>query len=449
MQSIHPGAGQGSVVENPFAKTVEPKPELNMKKDKSKKRRDDDEEDAAPKTKRHAQVDDLREMWEEQEAGGDGDGDERYDKMKEGKNIRRILPNKDPEEPFFVSFAMHFNMGPDGEDKFRCIEPGGPFGHSKKKDKQRSYRAKKCPACKKYCANKTKARAFPYKSKEGIKFWRKHVAPWRAKHRFVFATNPVKAKTRAERRKVFVLETGVMIGQPLVTAFYDENMGGDFTHPKTGRNVVIVMTKLGSEANEVEYKTVITPDRTPLKTWKRLKKKLPDLNSFVPEAMDPDAIIAIMEGDSSSDDADDDDRPTKKKSKKGKRRDDDDDDLDDIDDGDDDDDEGGGRREKLARRKRRRDEDVDPDAEEEDDEDSDDDDDDEKPRKKKGKKSKMRDKLKKKARRDDDDDDDSDDEGDDDEDEDEDADEEDDDAEDDDEDEDSDDGDDEEDEDDD
>lgn len=382
-----------------------------MKMQRTGKRRDSEDGKRSAKggSRRHSQIDEFREMWEEGE-GTEG-GDDRYEKLTDGKNTVRVLPNKDPDEPFFVSWAMHFNMGPDGEEKFRCIEPGGPFGHSKKKDKQRGYRAKACPACKQYCKNKTKARAFPYKSKEGIKFWRKHVAPWRAKHRFAFATN--RPKSAELKKKVRLLECGTMIAQPLIQAFYDENMGGDFTDPKTGRNIIITKTKLGSNANEVEYKTVIVPDRTPLKLWKKLKKKLPDLNSFVPEALEPDALLAIMEGDGASDD---DDEPRSKKGKKSSKksrrdRDEDDEDLDDID--DDDEDEGGSRREKLARRRRGRDEEVDPDAEEEED------DEDEEPRRKKGKKSKMRDKLRKKSRRDDDDDED-DDEGDDDDDEDED-----------------------------
>lgn len=380
---------------------------MKMKmKTKSKKRRDDDGDDEdRPKTK----SDNNSRMAEWRDAWGEGDdeagGDERFDKLKDGKNLRRILPNRDPEEPFFVSFALHYNMGPDGQDKFRCIEPGGPFGHSKKKDKQRSYRAKKCPACKLYCKHKTKSRAFEWQSAEGKKYWRKHVAPYRAKHRFVWAQNA--PKSAENKKKVLIFETGIMIAKPLIEAFYDENMGGDFTNPKTGRNVVITKTKLGKEANEVEYKTIITPDRCPLKLWKKLKSKLPDLTTFLPEELDPDAIVAIMEGDGSS--GGDDDRPRKKSSKKKKHRDDDDDaDLDDVDDDDDEDD--GGRRHKLGKRRRGRDEDVDPDADEEDDEDSDDDDDEEEaPKKKKGKKSKTRDKLKKKARRDDEEDEDDDD----------------------------------------
>jgi len=405
-----------------------------MKKERSKRRDEDTDDDedrtTKKKSKRSDELADLQDMWGDGE-GGDEGGDDRYDKLKEGKNIRRILPRKDPDEPFFLTFAIHFNMGPDGEDKFRCIEPNGPFGHSKKKDKQRAYRAKLCPACKMYCRNKSKARKFEFGSKEGKAYWRKHVAPWRAKLRFVWAQNPPKAKERADRRKAFVFETGIMIAKPLIEAFYDKDMGGDFTDPKTGRIVIITKTKLGQAANEVEYDTRISPNRTPLKTWKRLRKRLPDLETFLPEKLEPDAIIAIMEGDGLPDD--DDDAPRSKKKRKGNRDRDDDDDLDDADD-EDDEDEGGGRRHKLARRKRRDDEDVDPDAEEEDD-----DDEDEAPRKKKGKKSKMRDKLSKKARRDDDDDedeDDSDDEGDDDEDEDADDEAEDDDSEDDDEDED-------------
>jgi hypothetical protein len=315
--------------------------------------------------------------------GGEGGADKRYIKLREGKNLLRITRNSDPDSPFFRMWGMHYLGEDDDRVSFRCIEPGGPFGHSKKKDKQRGYKAKKCPTCIVYCKNKSKARRFPWKSKEGIKFWRSHVAPYRAKLRFVMAAMLVKKKPRAK-----VLE------QPLIEAFYDENMGGDFTDPKRGRNILIVKTKLGSNPNEVEYKTNIVPDRSLCKGWKKIRKKLPVLDSFVPEELEPKAILALMEGDGTNDD----ERPRKgKKSAKGRfrSRDDGDSDLDDVDDGDDEDDDEDkeSRRHKLARRKRGRDEDVDPDAAEVDDEEP------KKKKKKKGKKSKMRDKLSKKARR--------------------------------------------------
>lgn len=370
-------------------------------KDKSKRReRDDDEprkkradDSDAPKRSKSSSMDEFRELWGEGD-GADGDGgDERYDKLAEGKNSRNILPNKDPDEPFFADFAMHFNVGPDKEDKFRCIEPGGPFGHSKKKDKQRAYRAKLCPGCKKYCNNKTASRKFEFGSKEGKKFWGEKVAPWRAKHRFVCATN--RPKSKADKNKVFVLEIGPMIAKPLIEMLYDEDSGGDFTDPRTGRLVKIQKTQLSKRSQDVEYKTTVMPDRRKILNWKKLKKQLPDLASFLPPMLDVEAIQAILDGEGRDED---DDAPRSKKSGKGSKRDRDDDDEDfDDDDDDEDTDRHAGR---LAKRKRGNDEDVDPDADEDDDEE------DEAPKKKsKGKKSKLRSKLAKKAGKDDDDDD--------------------------------------------
>ena len=364
-----------------------------MKKDRSKKRRKLPEDEPKRKGKSSSKMDEWREQWGE---GDDDDENDQKDKLKEGKNTRRILPNKEPDEPWFEAFAMHYRMGPDESESFRCIEPGGPFGHSKKLDRKRNYRAKKCDGCKKYCKMKTKARAFEFGSKEGIAFWRKQVAPWRAKHQFLMAT--IRPKSKEDKNKVFVLQCGLQIAQPLMSAYYDEDGGGDFTDPVRGRNICIVKEKLSKREQDVKYTPTIQPDRIKLRNWKKLRKRLPDLKSFLPEELEPEAIQAILNGD--GDDSDDEPRRKKKKGRDRGRDDDADDDVDDDVDDDDDDEEGSSRRLKTKKRRRGEDEEVDPDADEEDD-----DDEDEKPKKKK-KKSKMRNKLARRAEQDDDDDDD-------------------------------------------
>lgn len=366
-----------------------------MKKDRTKKRRRLPDDEPKRKSKSASKMAEWKEQWD-----GDDDekGDERYDTLKVGKNTRRILPNRDPDEPWFEAYAMHFNMGPDGQDSFRCVEPGGPFGHSKKLDKKRNYRAKKCPACKKYCRMKTSARKFEFGSKAGISFWRENVAPWRAKHQFLMAVTKPKSKT--EKRKPFILKVGLQIAKPLMEAYFDEDGGGDFTDPVRGRNIVIKKEQLSKRSQDIKYTVNIQPDRTKIDNWKKLGKKLPDLKSFLPEELDPEAIQAIIDGD--GEDGDDDETPRRrKKSAKGrfKSRDGGDSDLDDdVDADEDDDEEESARKLKLRKRRRDEDEDVDPDADEEDD------DEEETPKKKK-KKSKMREKLARRAEQDDDDDD--------------------------------------------
>lgn len=350
---------------------------------KTKKKRSTEEASSGGNA---ARIKALREQWGEKDSKGSGSkGDDSYVELKEGTNKLRILPNRDPDEIWFEDYYVHWNMGPDSEDSFLCIEPGGAFGHSPKNDKKRNYRAKLCPACKKYCKHKSKSRAFEFGSKKGKQYWSDHVAPWRAKHQFVCGTAAPK------KSKVKILRCGEMIAKPLVEAFFDEDGGGDFTHPKTGRMVIIKKKKLSSRATDISYTTAISPNREKLLHWEKIKEHLPDLKSFVPERLEPDAILAIMNGDGrDDDDDDDDDAPRSKKRKKGAtRRDDDDADTD-----DDDDEEEGGKR-TFGRRKRGEDEEVDADAEEEDD------DEDAAPKKK----SKLRDKLAKKARKTKDDDD--------------------------------------------
>lgn len=400
---------------------------MKKNRDKSEKKPKSDEDDVeARKARKKAKMDAMRAQWGGDD-GEEGGANEQYLKLKEGKNTVRYVPNKDPEEPWFISFAVHWNVGPNGDQQHRCIEPGGPFGFDKKADKQRNYVARKCPSCKKYCKNKTKSREFEFGSKAGKDYWTKFVAPWRARHQFVAAC--VKPKSKEDADKIFVHNFGLQIGKPLISAFYDEDGGGDFTSRKRGRNIVIIKEQKSKKATDVGYTVQISPDRKPLENWDEIKTKLPDLKSFVPPELSPDAILAILNGESTNDEEDDnipEPGQAKKKSKKGgKRRDDDDDDvdLDDVE-GDDDDESGEERKLRLKRRERDEDEDVDVDAEEEDDEDDEDADRDvDDGPSQKSKKQRLKEKLakkagksKKKKEEDDDDDDDNSDDDDDDED---------------------------------
>lgn len=347
-----------------------------------KRAKDEPEETAAERRAR------LKEEWERDNEEGDKE-DEQRDETKEGKNTRRILPKRDIEDAFWESYAMHYNLGPDGSASHLCIEPGGPFGGQSKsdkaRDKKRGYMAKRCPSCKNFCKYKTESRKFKFGSEEGKRFWSERVVKWRAKRQYVFAT--MKPKSKEDADKVFVYRCGVMVGQPLLEAYFDTDSGGDFTHPKTGRTVTITKKSLSkNDPTNVEYTVRINPDRTPLDDWKAIRKQLPDLKTYIPEAMEPDAILALIEGTEEA--------GSGGKRRKKRRGDDDARQVTDDDDEEEDDDE---RKLRLAKRKRDKDEEVDPDAaEESDDEPA------RKKKKKKSKKSKMRERLAKRAGRDED-----------------------------------------------
>lgn len=347
--------------------------------------RDRDED---PKARKAREMEKMREEWGDNNKKGGGD--ESYCKLAEGKNHLRVLPrlddkgNIDEGARYFEMYAMHYGVGPEGKDSFRCIEPKGPFGHSKKLDKDRNYRAKLCPECITYCRNKSKARKIEFGSPEGKKFWGDYVAPHRARYQYVMAVT--KPKSKKYRKKALVLRCGQQIGKPLAEAFYDED-GVDFTHIKTGVDMKITKTQLSKKATDVEYTLRFLPAPSELMFWSRLKKRLPDLKTFLPEKLEPDAIRAIIEGDGTADD-DEVVRDRKRKKKRDRGGDNDDADLDDVDD------EDAEHKLKLARRKREKDEDVDPDAEEEPDEAA------ERRARRKKKKQKIRERLAKKAQKD-------------------------------------------------
>lgn len=362
--------------------------EERRKKKRSKSSDDSDDGDDKSNMER------FRDEWDEDDDEDGEKEDDVYFKPKTGKNTVRILPNKEEGEPWFVDWATHYNMGPDGETSFRCIEPGGPFGLNKKKDKQRGWKAKLCPACKKFCKEKTKARQFEFGSKAGLKFWRENVVPWRAKYSFGMALTLPKSD---EPEKVWLYKCGVMVARPLIQAYYDTDQGGDFTDFKSGRNIMIKKVELGGGKNNVEYDTKVLPDRVPCKMYKKVRKNLPDLTVMLPEKLKPEAIMAIITGEGDEDD----DELEKARAGGSKRRrvkdeGDMDDDADREEDDDDDDDDERESRRRPSKHRRTEDDDVDPDAEEDedededDDEDSDDDDD---------KKSSMKERLRKKSKR--------------------------------------------------
>lgn len=323
----------------------------------------------------------LREAWGDT---GDDEGESNFDKLQDGKNLRNILPAKDPEDRFFQMFAVHYGMGPDKTGSFRCTEPKGPFGHNKKLDAERQYRAKVCLACKIYCKNKTAARGMPFGTPESKKYWSERVAPWRARYQYLMATS--KPKSKEEPDKVFILRCGQQIGKTLVEIYYDSDAPVRFTNPLKASMIKITKRKLSKEPTDVEYDVRVLPVRKKIRFWKKLKKQLPDLKAMLPTALDEESQQAILDGDGNVDDGHD---SGKKKKKRKHREDIDDRDLDEVENDDDDEDGDSKPQGKLGRRKKRKDEEVDPDAPEEDDD----------APKKKSKKSKMRDRLARRAGR--------------------------------------------------
>lgn len=323
------------------------------------------------------EVDDLDEMREafrrhkERAKGGGGGSKNDWDKLSDGKNLRRWLPIPGSRK-FYTEGWTHFNVGPN-ERAVRCIDEA----HIDP-ERKLPMSGTKCPRCKRFLREQARINSEYQKGdEEGREEWK------RAKDKYVprqqFYSNTLREDDDGDF-EVKITNYGAQIWGQLMNYYMgDDTDVGDFTHPESGTWVNIKKEgKGGRNRRNVEYKvyTVEGPDIA--KAWPSIKEALHDLDAAVGKIISVEEFIAIEKGiDIDKSDDDDDDR----KSRRRKSRDDDDDD-----DRDDDDDD---------RRKKRRSHDDD----DRDDDDDDDEEDEEEDRPVKVKKSRL---AKKMRRRDDD-----------------------------------------------
>ena len=72
----------------------------------------------------------MKSKQEELQKNG-GSGNFGFDKLKDGKNVRRILPPKGDSDMFYSEGFLHFGLGEDGKTSVTCLDTFG----------------KKCPIC--------------------------------------------------------------------------------------------------------------------------------------------------------------------------------------------------------------------------------------------------------------------------------------------------------------
>ncbi len=283
-----------------------------MAKDKKKKKKKAKKETAREAARR------LQEGFDKDKSGGS----DQYFSWQKGKNKRRILPAAEVDDPPWLEFDTHFNLGPDGTKAVRCVEPGGALGHPRDKRTE----AKVCPPCKEFVKLKMKAWKYPKGNEKGLELW-EEAKPYRGRRQFA-----VNAYDPSDDAKVVkVQKFGQAVMKPLMLIYHDEEEYGDFTDLKTGR-VIIVTQTTGKDYTDTEYTVSASTKKSRIKSkvWADLVEELHDLEEAAGKILEPEEIEAIMEGieEDDDDDLDDDDLD-----------DDDDDDLDEDDDDLDDDDE--------------------------------------------------------------------------------------------------------------
>ena len=198
-----------------------------------------------------------------------------YDKLKQGKNVRRILWPKGDSDSFYSEGFLHFNLGEDGNTVVTCPKTFG--------SKER------CPICE-YVEELQKS-----KNKEDAKLASKLKAT-----RKIYV-NTISRDDDEETPKV--LPIGVTVLKGLLEAICDPDYG-DITDPDEGRDVTI--TRKG-EGMKTEYSVLIKPKASIVSdelSASEIEDEMTDLDSlFVKKSYEE--LQDILNGESLDDEDDD------------------------------------------------------------------------------------------------------------------------------------------------
>lgn len=221
----------------------------------------------------------LKNRLDAAESGG-GYSNTDYDKLQNGKNVRRVLWPKGEKDVFYSEGFLHFSLGAEGKKVATC-----PKTFNEKNP---------CPICE-YVAQLQKS-----KSKQDKKL-----------------ANQIKAKRRIyinvlsrddEEETPKVLPIGVTILKGLLETICDPDYG-DITDPETGRDVTI--TRKGQGLN-TEYSVLPKPKSSVVSEDMEvddIEEAMADLDAlFIEKSYDE--LQAILDGEDEEDDSkEEDDEP--------------------------------------------------------------------------------------------------------------------------------------------
>ena len=289
----------------------------------SKKRTDDDD------------LDDMREQFrrhKDKPRGGGGGND--WDKLGDGKNMRRVLP-RPGEKKFYTEGWTHFNVGPN-KRALRCIDEANI-----NVDKGLPETGTKCPLCKKFLREQARINSEYQKGdQDGRDEWKAAKDKYVPRHQY-YAN--VLAESDDDDVEVKILAFGTQVWSQLLNYYLgDDTSIGDFTDPESGRWMNIKKVKKGGrDRRNIGYEVFPASESSDISdAWDDIKEALHDLDGAAGKLFSKDEVIAIMKGvdlDKGSDDGDDEDDDdsddsSSRKKKRSKSRDDDDDDDDDDED---------------------------------------------------------------------------------------------------------------------
>jgi hypothetical protein len=298
------------------------------KTSKTSKKKQDNEED----------LDDMREAFRKHKtrSKGGGGGATDWDKLGDGKNMRRILP-RPGERKFYTEGWTHFNIGPN-QRAVRCIDED----HINE-ERGLPEPGTKCPLCKKFLREQARINSeYAKGDQDGRDEWKRMKDKYVPRHQYYSNVLVLDDDGDAE---VKILAFGTQVWSQLLNYYVgDDTAIGDFTDPESGRWMNIKKEKKGGrDRRNIEYKVFPADKITDISdAWDDIKEALHDLEQAPGKAYSKEEVIAIMKGidlnkgsdDGDDDDEDSDDDSSNSGSKKRRTRSDDDEDEDSDDDED-------------------------------------------------------------------------------------------------------------------
>jgi hypothetical protein len=248
-------------------------------------------------------LNDMREAYrrhKEKPAGGGGSND--WDKLGDGKNMRRFL-KRPGDKKFYTEGWTHFNVGPN-KRALRCIDEA----HIDP-DKGLPVTGTKCPSCKKFLREQARINSeYAKGDKEGHAEWKQAKDKYVPRHQY-YANVLVADDDGDVEVKIYAFGTQVW-SQLLNYYLGDDTTIGDFTAVKSGRWMNVKKEKKpGRDPRNVEYKVFPASDSTSIAdAWDEIQTALHDLDAAAGKVLSKEEFEAVMKGiDVNKDKEDDDD----------------------------------------------------------------------------------------------------------------------------------------------
>lgn len=195
-----------------------------------------------------------------------------FDKLANGKNVRRILWPKGDKDLCYSEGYLHFGLGEDGKTSLVCRKTNDSKAH--------------CPVCEYITQLQMSKDKNDKKLAESIKP-RKRVY-----------LNVIDRDSDSDTDELKVLPVGLTIQKAIVAILCDPDYG-DITDPVEGRDVTIKRTGQGLNT---EYSVLPKPNASPASTTltpEQIEDQMADLDAFwtVPSVEDMEKVIYGEDGD--------------------------------------------------------------------------------------------------------------------------------------------------------